>query len=130
MANPLASLRWEVLRQEGKMPVLDLERQVCVPTQVGDMAGREFQEGEQSKQRQEAWLILRKEIRLGCGTCRRWCAGLLGDLGTSCFPDFGTVSICTMRGSDWVILGGLSSSPLWLLLEAVSLPSPMYSSRE
>lgn len=34
------------------MPVLGLKKQVCFPMQVGDMACREFQEGEQGKQRQ------------------------------------------------------------------------------
>ena len=37
-------------------------------------------------------------------------AGYLGDLGASCFSGLRNVSVCAMRGSDEMILGGLCNS--------------------
>lgn len=41
------------LRQEKKMPVLGLEKQVCFPMQVGDTAQREFQGGNRMSKEKE-----------------------------------------------------------------------------
>lgn len=120
------------LRQEKKMPVLGLEKQVCFPMQVGDTAQREFQEGEQDEQRQgdmEQQHGSFQELKYD------WSVGHAGDskqTSPCCWTSWGTLEqavFSILEMSPFVQDGSrLDDSrgtfQLWLLLEAVSSTSP------